>query len=508
MKFSYFNQFEKRKKADALVLPFWKGKRAVHAAAPFGEIVGHLLAPVHDAADFKANEGEIYYLYVAGQPEKRILLLGLGPKEKASAESLRRSFGCLTKSCKQKRVRSLNLLMPGHESLVDEDLLRGMIEGLLLPNYTFHELKHIEPGEPEDSLLQQVAWMGNQRQVLELSRKIAVICEAVYYARDLINGSADRITPQYLARCAVEMAKKHSSVKTTILDKKRIEKEKMGLLLAVNRGSALDPAFILMRYEGNPGSKDHTVIVGKGVTYDTGGLNLKQVFGGMEFMKSDMAGGAACFGIMQAVSSLKLKLNLTVAIPATENCIDARSFKPGDVYTSYSGKTVEMINADAEGRLILADALAYAVKKLHPTRIIDLATLTGAIEIALGSEAAGLMSTHHELAEALLHSGEKTHERLWRMPLFDEYKERLKSDIADLKNWNGRGAGANIAATFLRLFVGESIPWAHLDIAGTAFATDAKKYLPKYATGFGIRLIIDFLEKLGTTKLTNKKKKP
>ena len=384
--------------------------------------------------------------------------------------------------------------MPDDGRGAEEELSKGMAEGLLLPNYVFHELKHQEPDEPGEPLLQKVVWIGTQRSILELSQKVNVICEAVCYARDLTNGSADKITPQYLARCALKIAKNHPSIKTTVLNKKQIEKEKMGLLLAVNRGSPLDPSFIIMRYHGNPRAKEHTVIVGKGVTYDTGGLNLKQVFGGMETMKSDMAGAAACLGTILAASRLKLHINLSIVIPSTENCIDAKSYKPGDVYTSYSGKTVEMTNADAEGRLILADALAYAVKKLHPTRLIDLATLTGAIEIALGSEAAGLMSTDNDLAQALLRSGEATDERLWRMPLFDEYKERLKSDIADLKNWGGRGAGACIAGTFLRAFVSESIPWAHLDIAGTAFALEGKKYLPKYATGFGIRLLIDFLE--------------
>lgn len=497
MEFSYLapGQIEKRKKADALVLPFWKDKLKIHGAAAWPKNVVFNLAPVLETTDFKAKEGEILYLYVKGLPEKRICLLGLGPQEKATVESFRRSYGCLTKSCLHKKIKSLNLFMPAHEDMND-DLLKGMIEGLLLPNYHFHELKHREADEPPETLLEKATFLGSQKQVVKFAHKTQLICEAVNYARDLTNGSADQITPQYLVKCALEIAKKHSTIKTIILDKKKLEREKMGLLLAVNRGSALDPALIIMRYKGNPRTKQHTVIVGKGVTYDTGGLNLKQVFGGMDLMKTDMAGGAACFGIILAASRLKLKSNLTVVIPATENCIDAKSFKPGDVYTSYAGKTVEMTNADAEGRLILADALAYAIKNLHPTRLIDIATLTGAIEIALGSEAAGLMSTDDDLAHALFQSGKATFERLWRMPLYDEYKERLKSDIADCKNWNGRGAGANVAATFLRFFLDPAIPWAHLDIAGTAFSADAKKYLPKYATGFGVRLLVDFLEKL------------
>ncbi len=325
--------------------------------------------------------------------------------------------------------------------------------------------------------------------------KKLVISEGVYYARDLINSNADEVTPQYFANCARTIAKDYSHVKATILDKAHIQKEGLHLLMAVNRGSNLDPAFIILQYKGDPKSKEHVVMVGKGITYDTGGLNLKPT-GSMETMKCDMSGAAACLGAILAVARLKMKVNFSIVIPSTENGIDANSFKPGDVYKSYAGKTVEMTNSDAEGRLVLADALAYAIKKMEPTQLIDIATLTGAIEVALGSEASGLMSTDDKLAEALMKAGETTFERLWRMPLYDEYKERLKSDIADLKSWNGRGAGANVAATFLRAFVDEKIPWAHIDIAGTAFLQEAKKYQPKYAIGVGVRLMLEYLESL------------
>lgn len=505
MKFVYLKHPNNRKKADVLVLPFWKDKQEAQIAVSIDEELSRLLIPLLKTGDFKGKEGEILYLYMEGQPEKRLALLGLGNKDKASVENLRRAYGSFSKSCLSKRLKSINLTIPKNENLKESDLLKGVMEGLLLPNYTYNRHKHLDVDEQEESLLQHVTWIGPHQHVLEMANKVLAICEGVYYTYNLVNGNADEITPQYLSECAKELAKKHHSIKTTVFDKKRIEKEKMGLLLAVNRGSSLDPAFIIMEYKGNPHSNDHTVLVGKGVTYDTGGLNLKPT-GGMESMKCDMAGAAACFGTMLAINLLGIKVNLTVVVPTTENSIDANSFKPGDVYTSYSGKTVEMTNSDAEGRLILADALAYAVKKLNPTRIIDLATLTGAIEVALGSEASGLMSTDNELAQALLQSGEATFERLWRMPLFDEYKDRLKSDIADIKSWNGRSAGANVAATFLRQFVKESLPWAHIDIAGTAYVTDAKKYLPKYATGCGVRLMVDFLEKLGSQKSQNKSK--
>lgn len=495
MDFAYIKQIEKRKNADGLVLPYWKDKQKVQPAFSLKENWPHILDEVLATEDFKGKEGETLFLYIEGQPEKRFCLLGLGSKDKATVETLRRSYGGLTKACLSKRMRSLNLVIPELKNIKEEELIRGIAEGLFLPNYTFNRHKHREPDEPEESLLQSINWIGIQPHILDIIKKAHIICEAVYFTRDLINECADIVTPQYLAECAKDIASKHPAIKTTIFDKKRIEKEKMGLLLAVNRGSALDPVFIIMEYQGNPNTYDKTVLVGKGVTYDTGGLNLKPT-GGMETMKCDMAGAAACLGTILAAGQLKLPVNLTIVIPATENGIDAKSFKPGDVYSSYAGKTVEMTNSDAEGRLILADALAYAVKNLQPTRIIDLATLTGAIEIALGSEAAGIMSTNDELAQALLKAGDATFERLWRMPLFDEYKERLKSDIADLKSWNGRSAGSNVAATFLRQFVADSIPWAHIDIAATAYVSEAKKYLPKFGTGYGVRLIIEFLQKM------------
>lgn len=495
MDFAHIEQIKQRKKADVLVLPYWKNKQQIEPAFHLEAESFHLLDRALATGDFKGKEGETLFLYIDGQPEKRFCLLGLGTKDKATIESLRRSYGGVTKSCLSKRLKSVNLVIPQHESISGGNLVQGIAEGLLLPNYMYSRHKHKDPDEPEESLLQKVTWIGSQKQVIEFVNRTSLICDAVYYTRDLINGNADEVTPQYLAECAKEIASEHPSIKTTVFDKERIEKEKMGLLLAVNRGSALDPAFIIMEYQGNPRSDDKTVLVGKGVTYDTGGLNLKPT-GGMETMKCDMAGGAACLGVILAVSQLRLKVNLTIVVPTTENGIDAKSFKPGDVYQSYSGKTVEMTNSDAEGRLILADALGYAIKNLHPTRLIDIATLTGAIEIALGSEASGLMSTSDTLAEALMQAGNVTFERLWRMPLFDDYKERLKSDIADLKSWNGRSAGANVAATFLRQFVEDGIPWAHLDIAGTAYVLEAKKYLPKFATGCGVRLIVEFLQHL------------
>lgn len=266
----------------------------------------------------------------------------------------------------------------------------------------------------------------------------------------------------------------------------------MGLLLAVGRGSDKEPLLTMLTYTGNPKSREHTILIGKGVTYDTGGLNVKPT-GSMESMKCDMAGAATVLGVLATVAALGLKLNVTALVPATENAIGSKSFKPGDVYVSHNGKSIEIGNTDAEGRLILADALSYAVKHLKPTRMIDLATLTGAMDVALGSEATGLFSNDDKLAEQLHKAGESTFERVWRMPLFPEYRDQLRSDIADLKNIGTRSGGSITAAYFLKEFV-DDIPWAHLDIASTAYLNESKRYHPKFGTGIGVRLITELLE--------------
>lgn len=494
MEFQQVTHFEKRKKADVLVLPLWKGKERGEWATTLPRSFLNSLSLPLDAGDFKGKEGEILCLYLQDQPEKRVLLLGLGSQDKAKTENLRRAYGTLVKTCLNRRFQNLNIVVPSIASLSEKQVMRGMAEGLLLANHGVDRYKHPEVDEPEPPLLiQKVTLIDPFKEALSIADKALAICEGVYYARDLVNGNADDITPQHLEACARGIAKEFPQVKVTLFDKKRLEKEKMGLLLAVNRGSALDPAFIIMEYRGNPKSKEHVVIVGKGITYDTGGLNIKTA--GMETMKCDMGGGAVCFGTMIAVCNLELSINLTVVIPATENCVDAKSFKPGDVYVGYAGKSVEMMNSDAEGRLILADAIAYAVKHLKPTILVDFATLTGAIDIAIGPEATGFMSNDDELAYSFTRAGEETFERVWRMPLYDEYRDRLKSELADIKSWNGRTAGSCVAATFLKEFVGD-VPWVHFDIASTAFLSESKKYLPKYATGVGVRLMVEFLENL------------
>ena len=491
MDFTSTPSLKSRKAADLLVIPFWKGSQCPEPCLDINTLK-ILIKDSLATEDFHGKEGELIILYVSGQPEKRIALLGLGIKDELTVEKIRRAYASVTKESLKKKLKKINLLVPECGALKEEEIILGMSEGLLLPNYNFTTLKH-EALENNPSVLLEVAsFIGLTKPLLTLAKKSATICEAVYFARDLVNGNADDVTPQYLAAVARGLEKTLTEVKTTVFDKKRIEKEKLDLLLAVNRGSNLEPTFIIVEYTGNKKSKDKTVIVGKGVTYDTGGLFIKPR-GSMETMKDDMSGAATALGVILAVATLEMSINLTVVIPSTENSIGSKSYKPGDVYSSYLGKTVEIGDTDAEGRLILADALAYAVKNLKPSRIIDIATLTGSVIMALGEEASGLMSNNDVLVELLTRAGSETFERLWRMPLYEEYKDQLKSDIADIRNIGGRSAGSITAAMFLQEFVGKT-PWAHIDIAGTAFLSDVKRYTPKHGTGVGVRLFVSFLE--------------
>ena len=493
MQFIHADTLKGRKAADMVVLPFWKEKKEAEPAADI-EILKSEIAHVLKTHDFTGKEGEVLVLYMSGQPESRIALLGLGEQDKVTVEKLRRAYSQIIKTCRSKKIKSLNVLLPSFPSLSEEAIVRGVAEGLLLSNYVFNGLKRESLKENKEVLLEKATLFGANKKAFSVAKKCSTILQAVYLVRDLVNGNADDVTPQYLAEVSKSLAKQFPPIKTTVFDKKRIEKEKMGLLLAVNRASFRDPAFILIEYRGQPKSDDHTVLVGKGVTFDTGGLNLKGT-GTMETMRDDMAGAAAVMGIIYAAAALKLPQNITGVIVSTENSIGSKSFKPGDVYAGYAGKTVEIGNTDAEGRLILADALAYAVQKLKPTRIIDFATLTGAIDIALGNEVTGLFSNNDALADSLIRAGSETYERLWRMPLYEEYKDLLKSDIADIKSTGGRSASSITASLFLQEFV-KKVPWAHFDIGSTAFLSDVKRYHPKHATGVGVRLLIEFLEHL------------
>lgn len=489
MLFTAIPQLNERKEADLIVFPFWERQRKAKAAALISTFQPQILPPI-ETGDFKGKEGETLLLYLTGAKEKRCLLLGLGQEEDITVEKLRRSFSNVVKECQRKGLSRINVLLPHIAELRGisvEECLQGISEGILLTNYRWEKLDAVDE---ETVLLKSVTLIGIRQEALKVVKTSEAIAEGVYFARDLINGNADIITPHYLAESARKIAKKFPKVEANIYDKAWIEREKMGLLFAVGRGSPNEPAFIVLNYKGHPRSKDHTVLIGKGITFDTGGLNLKT--SSMETMRDDMSGAAAVLATLATAASLDLKINLTAVVAAAENAIDGRSYKPGDVYRGYSGTTVEIGNTDAEGRLTLADAIAYSVKNLKPSRMIDFATLTGSMVVSLGEELAGFFCNNNQLADQLIEASGRTAEHLWRLPLFKPYKDLLKSDIADLKNIGGRPAGAITAALFLQEFV-KDIPWAHIDIAGTAFSSKERGYWPKNGVGFGVRLAVEFL---------------
>lgn len=493
MKLLTNHSFETRDSADVLIVPLWTKKGKIQWPSCL-EAKKALYDAALQAGDFNGAESEISLFYVPKQKEPRVLLVGLGEADHVTMESVRRAYGIAAKAAQGCKAKSVNLIVPELTDVPSDELLRSLAEGVLLVNYAYTGQKQKqEKGGPV--LIEEIRVITSAKQAAKVLEKALIICEGVYFARDLVNGNADDITPEYLGMVAKGLAKEYPTIKTTLYDKKRLAKEGFGLILAVSQGSSRDPAMIVAEYKGNSKDKSSTVLIGKGVTYDTGGLNLKPT-GSMETMKCDMGGAAVVLAVLQTAAELGLKRNITVVVPCVENGISATSYKPGDVYGSYSGKTVEIGNTDAEGRLILADALAYAVKNLRPSEIIDVATLTGAMEIALGNECTGLFCNQDALADALLRAGRVTFERVWRMPLFEEYREQLRSDIADIKNHGGRPGGSITAALFIKEFLGKEVPWAHLDIAGTAFLNEKKRYHPKYATGIGVRLLIEMIESL------------
>ncbi|MDB2613945.1 leucyl aminopeptidase [Chlamydiales bacterium] len=494
IKFSAEKRLSKRLKSDVLVVYAWqeKGKCQLPAISKAWTTQTSLLL---DGDEFQGKEGQLQTLYISGETEKRLLIVGLGDKKKITHDLIRRLYAKVGQNLQELKVKSLSCMVPVNLGIPHDESAEALVFGLLLSNYQFNLHKSVSKKDKPVSI-EKIQLIGTDKKGLELVEKAKKICKAVSLSKDLINTNADLMRPSDLVKVANEIAKEFPTVKATIFDKKRIEKEKMGLVLAVNRGSVeTDPAFIILEYKGAPNGKNHTALIGKGITFDTGGLNLKPT-GYMETMKADMGGASIVLSTVYAAALLKLKINVTAIVPATENAIASDSFKPGDVYKSYSGKTVEIGNTDAEGRLVLADALAWTEKNLKPTKMIDVATLTGAVAVALGSSCAGLLTPDQDLKEGLLDASSKTGEQLWQLPLVEDYKDDLKSHVADTSNIGNREGGAITAALFLQQFV-EKTPWAHIDVAGVAFTKFPRGVFPKHATGYGVRLLVKYLQDCG-----------
>ena len=448
------------------------------------------LGRLYASQEFRGKINSSRLIHTLGKlPAERLLLVGLGKKNELDDERLRQAAGNAVQALRGARVASfataLNLVG------IPETALEAVCEGTLLGSYSFDQYKTKDRDErfgfEEMTLLLPKG--SNKKEAVARVKHTVALCLGVSLARDLVSHPGNVATTGYLAETAHEIAARHD-LTCEILELDELERLGMNALVAVGKGSAEPPRLIILEYRGASEKERPVVLVGKGVTFDSGGISIKPG-AGMEEMKTDMAGGAAVLGAMEAAAALKLPVNLVGIIPAAENMPDAKAYKPGDVVTSLSGQTIEITNTDAEGRLVLCDALHYA-QKYKPIAMIDLATLTGACVVALGHEASGLMGNDQRLMNALKKAGENCGERVWELPLWDGYGEAMKSDIADLKNAGSRDGGSITAGWFLKQFVGKT-RWAHLDIAGTAWSDKARPCSPKGATGVGVRLLIEYL---------------
>jgi leucyl aminopeptidase len=447
---------------------------------------GGALQRLASAGDFGGKRDETALIYPSG-PAGRILLVGMGKSEDVSRTAIRRAAAVAAKRMRALGVAQGAFHLPAEArgDVSPGDAGQAVAEGLAQGAWQFVEMKR--PGEDRKAPLERVDVLTEDDAFAAGHLIGAAIGAGQTLARGIQVLPGNVCTPTYVGRAAEELAARHGHA-VTVLDKSAIVREKMGGLLAVAQGSVEEPRFIILEYRGAEGAP--IVLVGKGVTFDTGGISIKPAQN-MEDMKYDMSGAAAVLGTFEMLGRLRPAAHVIGLIPSTENMPSGTALKPGDVITSHFGKTIEVINTDAEGRLILCDALSWA-RRYRPACVIDIATLTGAIVVALGNTAAGVMGTDEALVEEVRRAGDRAGERVWPLPLWDEYRDLMKSDIADVKNAGGRPAGSISAGWFLREFV-DGFPWAHLDIAGTAYTEREDPARVKGPTGMGVRLFSELV---------------
>ncbi|MFP4159878.1 MAG: leucyl aminopeptidase [Desulfobacterales bacterium] len=437
---------------------------------------------------------ELMFYDIQGVKAKRTLVLGVGKAADSDAETLRRAAGRAVNRAIGLDQSSLLICAPEPETgPTDRNAVaEAVMEGAVLANYRFDLYKKDKKHKPVNTI-EFYAEAGFEKRAGRIAEKTGAVCRGTLLARDWVNMPPNEKRPSRFARSIVKAAQKQS-MDTVVLDTGDLKKNRMRALLSVASGSSSRPQMVILDYR--PESWEKTIaLVGKGVTFDSGGINIKPA-SGLETMKQDMAGAAAVAAALISAADTCFSNRLVGVIPLVENMPSGTAYRPGDIVKTASGKTVEIGNTDAEGRMILADALDYAVRQYSPDALIDLATLTGACKVALGEKIAGVFSPDSKLSGLIAESGRKTHERCWSMPMPDDYREMLKSDFADIKNvGQNRWGGAIAAALFLSEFTGGSI-WAHIDIAGPAYAGSSGDYCPPGGTGFGVRLLMDLIEKL------------
>ena len=485
-------------RAEAVVVNLFQGARPGGATAAVDAGLGGLIGRVVDSGDFTGEKNRTLLLYpeAGGFPARRVLLVGLGRQEEFDLETARQAAGTAARRLQELGVEKGATVLHGAGAggLEAEEAAQAVAEASILACYRFDEHKSSREERKALRQLTVVEFDGGRlaavRRGVRLGRWIA---EGTCLARDLVNHPGNTATPSFLASRARALARRHEGLRCRVLDEAAMRKEGMGAILGVSAGSAEPAKLIVLEHGLSPRRrgarrKKPLVFVGKGVTFDSGGISIKPG-SGMGDMKMDMSGAAAVIGAMEVVARAGLARPVVGIVPATENLLDGKAYKPGDVLTTLAGKTIEIDNTDAEGRLILADALTYA-HRYEPEGIVDLATLTGACVIALGSHASGLMANDDGLAERVEAAGAATAEKVWRLPLWPEYRRQIRSQVADMKNTGGREGGAITAAALLSEFAGDT-PWVHLDIAGTAWTDRARPYVPRGGVGVGVRLLFE-----------------
>jgi leucyl aminopeptidase len=477
-------------RGDALLV----GKHAEEARpAPAFQMIDSALrgqlSRVLTAEKFEGKAGQVAYLYGGpGIRAERVVVVGLGPRKDYGGDAVRRAAAAGVRRARDLGARSVVVLMPA-DGVSTRTRAHAVVEGALLGTYRFDRYLR----EKSDKAVESLAVIETDRRSQGAAREGLTLGEltaaAVCVARDLVNEPANVVTPTYLAERAGDIARA-GKLQIKVLEREDCEKLGMGAYLGVARGSQEPPKFIHLTYAPGRRARKRVVVIGKGITFDSGGLDLKSA-DGMLRMKDDMSGAAAVLGVFHVLPRLRLPVEVHGLIAATENMPSGTAQRPGDIVRAMNGLTVEIGNTDAEGRLTLADALAYAAREIKPDEMIDVATLTGAVVIALGQQITGVMGNHDGAVNRVLGAAAEAGERMWRLPLHDEYKEGLKSDIADLNNISSqRGAGSIVGALFMREFTA-GVPWVHLDIAGTAWGQDNRDYVGKGATGWGVRLLVE-----------------
>jgi leucyl aminopeptidase len=486
---------------DAVVVNLFEGVSVPSGAtgAMDRALEGAISALIADG-EVRGREGEATVLHTLGMvPTKRVVVAGLGRRERFGTDTVRTVSAVAARTLRRLNVKRAASIVHGAGigGLDPASAAQALAEGAALGLYTFDRHKARKADDPALELEELVLLEQDPARAAALEegvRRGLALADAVITARDLVNEPANIMSPIALAEAAERVAEE-ASLAYSVLEPWQMRELGMGSLLGVAQGSANEPRMIILEYFGDPEHPDNNIaLVGKGITFDTGGISLKSASGMWE-MKGDMAGGASVVGAMKAIAALAPRINVLGLVPAVENMPSGTAQRPGDVVRAMNGKTIEVDNTDAEGRLILADAMCYAVGEKHARRMVDIATLTGAIVVALGHVATGVMGTSQRLVDEVLDASKDTGEKMWQLPLFDEYKRQLRSDYADIKNVGGRPAGSITAALFMAEFTGAA-EWAHLDIAGTFMADRVHGHTVKGASGVPTRTLVRLVERL------------